>query len=53
MTALERVHADGLPLLEAIIEQGILTKDAACKLYADVLGIAYVESVPRFPIFKM
>ncbi len=43
LTALERVHADGIPLLEAIIEQGILTKDAACKLYADVLGIAYVD----------
>ena len=43
LTLLEQAHPPGLPLLERIIEQGIAPKDVACKLYADVLGIAYVD----------
>ena len=43
MALLEQGTPRGLPLLERIIEQGIVPKDVACKLYADLLGIAYVE----------
>ena len=43
LAALEQEHGDGLPLLERVIEQGLLPKDVACKLYADLLNIAYVD----------
>jgi type IV pilus assembly protein PilB len=43
LAVLEQEIPLGLPLLERIIEQGIVPKDLACKLYADFLGIAYVD----------
>ena len=43
LALLEQDHPGGIPLLERIIEQGILPKDIACKLYADLMGIAYVD----------
>ncbi|TVR49706.1 MAG: type II/IV secretion system protein [Puniceicoccaceae bacterium] len=38
-----REHGDTLVLLEAIIEQRILPKDEACRLYADSRGFSYVD----------
>ena len=43
LAVLEQEIPQGLPLLERIIEQGIVPKDLACKIYADFLGIAYVD----------
>ncbi|MFA6286067.1 MAG: GspE/PulE family protein [Opitutaceae bacterium] len=43
LTALERQHGGGLPLLKAIIEAKIILKDDACRIYADSLGFAYVD----------
>jgi type II secretory ATPase GspE/PulE/Tfp pilus assembly ATPase PilB-like protein len=44
LATLEQQHRDGgLPLLMAIIEGKILPKDEACRLYADTLGVAYVD----------
>lgn len=43
LVLLEREHSQGLALLESIIDQGLVPKDLACKLYGDVLGIAYVD----------
>ncbi|BET67039.1 hypothetical protein ASA1KI_19570 [Opitutales bacterium ASA1] len=40
------VHAEGsLALLEAVIEEKLLPKDTACKLWGDSIGFAYVEPV--------
>ena len=43
LAALEAQHADGLPLLLAIIDAKIRPKDEACRLFADTLGVAYVD----------
>jgi type II secretory ATPase GspE/PulE/Tfp pilus assembly ATPase PilB-like protein len=43
LSALEEESIHGLRLLEAVIEKGFLAKEVACKLYADELGIAYVD----------
>jgi len=43
LALLERETPQGLAQLERIIELGLVPKDIACKLYADVLGIAYVD----------
>jgi type II secretory ATPase GspE/PulE/Tfp pilus assembly ATPase PilB-like protein len=37
--------AGSLDFLEAIIEKNILSKDVACKIWGDTIGIAYVEPV--------
>ncbi|MET0263886.1 MAG: GspE/PulE family protein [Rariglobus sp.] len=36
-------HGDGLPLLEALVESKLIDKDLGCRLYADTLGVAYVD----------
>ena len=44
LAALEAQHPEGgLPLLLAVIEGKILTKDDACRLYANTLSHAYVD----------
>lgn len=43
LALLEQGTPRGLPLLERIIEQGIVPKDVAYKIYADLLEIAYFE----------
>lgn len=43
LVELEKQHGDGLRLLEAVVEGKLLGKDLACRLYADSLGIAYVD----------
>jgi len=43
LTALEKQHGSGLRLLEAVIDGKLVSKDIACRLYADCLGIAYVD----------
>ncbi len=43
LAALKTKHGDGLPLLVAVIEAKLATKDDACRLYADTLGVAYVD----------
>lgn len=43
LVALEKKHGDGLALLEALVESKLITKDIACRFYADHLGVAYVD----------
>lgn len=52
-------HGDGVEIVQVLIDERILTKDDACKLWADSLGVAYVdpfgslitdEAVERIPI---
>ncbi len=43
LAALEREHGGGLALLKAVIETKLALKDDACRLYADTLGLAYVD----------
>jgi type IV pilus assembly protein PilB len=59
VAALTARHGDGAELLQAIIDEKILTKDDACKLWADSMGVAYVdpfasiitdEAVERIPV---
>ncbi len=59
LAALIDRHGEGSELLQAIIDEKILTKDDACKYWADSLGVAYVdpfasiitdEAVERIPV---
>jgi type IV pilus assembly protein PilB len=59
LAALTSRHGEGPELLQAIIDDKILTKDDACKHWADSLGVAYVdpfasiitdEAVERIPV---
>ncbi|MDF3059325.1 MAG: type secretion system protein [Rariglobus sp.] len=43
LSALEQQHGGGLRLLEALVESKLVPKDIACRLYADCLGLAYVD----------
>lgn len=43
LTALIVRYGEGADLLQAVIDDKILTKDDACKLWADALGVAYVD----------
>ena len=43
LAALEQRHGDGLGLLVALVESKLLSKDTACRFYADFLGFAYVD----------
>ncbi|MDE3084080.1 MAG: type II/IV secretion system protein, partial [Verrucomicrobiota bacterium] len=43
LDALADRHDDGLALLQAVIEEKLLPKDEACRLWADSLGFAYVD----------
>ena len=43
LASLEKQHGDGLRLLEALIDGKIVSKDVACRLYADSLGLAFVD----------
>jgi type II secretory ATPase GspE/PulE/Tfp pilus assembly ATPase PilB-like protein len=36
-------HPDGVDLLTSIIDQKLLPKDEACRLWADAMGLAYVD----------
>ena len=36
-------HGKSLELLQAIIDEKMLEKDEACKLWGDSLGVAYVD----------
>jgi type IV pilus assembly protein PilB len=43
VTQLLEDFPDGIALLNAIIDQKLLSKDDACRLWADTLGVAYVD----------
>lgn len=43
LAALEKQHGSGLALLEAVVETRLVAKETACRLYADHLGVAYVD----------
>jgi type IV pilus assembly protein PilB len=43
LAVLVKEHREGLPLLHAVIEQKLVTKDEACRLYGDSIGFAYVD----------
>jgi type II secretory ATPase GspE/PulE/Tfp pilus assembly ATPase PilB-like protein len=43
LTAAIEQHGEGLELLESLVEDKLLAKDTACRLYADSLGVAYVD----------
>jgi type II secretory ATPase GspE/PulE/Tfp pilus assembly ATPase PilB-like protein len=59
MEALASQHSDGSSLAQAAIDEKILTKDDACRCWADTMGIAYVdpfasvitdEAIERIPV---
>ncbi|MBL9190311.1 MAG: type II/IV secretion system protein [Opitutaceae bacterium] len=43
VTALAARHGENTQLLQAIIEENYLTKDDACRYWADALNVAYVD----------
>ena len=43
ITQLLEDHPDGIELLNAVIDQKLVSKDDACRLWADTLGVAYVD----------
>ena len=43
LAALLERHGETLALVHALIDENILTKDDACRLWADSLGVAYVD----------
>jgi type II secretory ATPase GspE/PulE/Tfp pilus assembly ATPase PilB-like protein len=59
MAALAGKHADGSSLVQAAIDEKILSKEDACRCWADTMGIAYVdpfasvitdEAIARIPV---
>ena len=43
LAGLVKEHGEGVPLLQALLEQKFIPKDDACRLYAEALGFAYVD----------
>src|SRR3954466_3792999 len=43
IVSLSERHGDSVELLQAVIDQKILTKDDACRYWADSMNIAYVD----------
>ncbi|WP_414660420.1 GspE/PulE family protein [Horticoccus sp. 23ND18S-11] len=43
VTALAARHGESLQLLQAIIDEKYVSKDDACRFWADALGVAYVD----------
>jgi type IV pilus assembly protein PilB len=43
LSSLEKEHGKGAELLDALIENKLLTKETGCKLHADSIGFAYVD----------
>jgi len=43
LDALFKKHAGSLPLLQAIVDAKLVSKDDGCRLWADSLGVAYVD----------
>ena len=59
LAALASQHVDGSALVQAAIDEEIISKDDACRCWADTMGIAYVdpfasvitdEAVSRIPV---
>lgn len=59
LDSLEKQHGGNISLLQAVVDSKYATKDDACRLWADSLGVAYVdpfasvttdEAVQRLPV---